>query len=138
MGTSEAIASNTEGEEEMPTRTKFEDDPNTQPTLKDLERYKPTFRPEGDSPQYARAYRDLMDRLCNSFKKQQLRQFCIDYETPGVYIGKGRKKVDYAQLIMEKHWGWESLKEIERRRRDRTEVISKGKIFFALLMMNRP
>ncbi len=41
-------------------------------------------------------------------------------------MGKKQRKDGYAELILTKQWGWENLREVERRRRDRTEVISKS------------
>ncbi|KAI5124632.1 hypothetical protein M0805_004241 [Coniferiporia weirii] len=97
-----------------------------EPTLDDLRRLKPQTRPSADSPNYAPAYADLVDRLCRTFSKDQLRQFGKELKFGGGLTRGKRKKTEYAESIMEKLWGWENLKELERQKRDMSEVISKS------------
>ncbi len=97
-----------------------------EPVLDDLERCKPPFKPPPEGKHYAAAYEELVERLCRTFSKAQLRDFCTQYGIEGKLMGKKQRKDGYAELILTKQWGWENLREIERRRRDRTEVISKS------------
>lgn len=66
-----------------------------------------------------------MDTLCRSFSKDQLRKFTELYNLDPIWTRCSRRKVEYAESIIEKQWNWPSLKEIERRQRDRTEVVIK-------------
>ncbi|EGN97497.1 hypothetical protein SERLA73DRAFT_75173 [Serpula lacrymans var. lacrymans S7.3] len=97
-----------------------------EPTLDDIERCKPARRARPHSPQYADDYHNLVDSLCRSFSKDQLRQFTLLYKLDPIWTRSKRRKVEYAESIIEKQWGWPSLKEIERQRRDRTEVTEKS------------
>jgi hypothetical protein len=97
------------------------------PTLDDLERCRPRQHPHPSSPQYAKQYNELIDYLCRSFTKDQLRNLGILYEIEPVWTRPNRRKVEYAQAIVEKKWLWPCLKEIERRKRDTTEVLTQSK-----------
>ncbi|KAF9240874.1 hypothetical protein BU15DRAFT_73727 [Melanogaster broomeanus] len=81
-----------------------------EPTLEDLERCRPPRHSLPESQQYADEYNALMETLGRSFT---------------IWTRSSRRKAEYAESIIEKAWGWPSLKEIERKRRDRTEVIVK-------------
>ncbi|KLO20256.1 hypothetical protein SCHPADRAFT_992338 [Schizopora paradoxa] len=96
-----------------------------EPVLDDLESCRPSDRPSSDSKHYAAAYEELVDRLCRTFSKAQLRNFCIQYGIEGKLTGKKQRKDGYAEWIITKCWGWENLREVERRRRDKTEVVAK-------------
>lgn len=96
-----------------------------EPTLDDLERLRPKMKPSSNSPKYADVYNELVDRLCRTFSKDQLREFGEQLQIDGIWTRSGRRKVEIAESIMEKAWGWENLKEIERRRRDMSEVLVK-------------
>lgn len=94
------------------------------PTLQDIERYRPeSYAPDVDSPQYTDDYNTLVDRLCRSFSRQQLREFTILYQLDSRTT---LTKTDYAESIIEKQWNWPSLKEAQKRLRDRTEVSVKS------------
>ena len=73
--------------------------------------------------QYSDEYNALLDKLCRSFSRQQLRAFTILYKLDLRAI---RAKIEYAEAIIEKQWGWPSLKEAQKRLRDRTEVSVKS------------
>ena len=96
-----------------------------EPTLEDLERLRPKKRPPSHSSKYPEAYNELMDRLCRTFSKDQLREFGEQLEFDEIWTRSNRRKVEYAETILEKAWGWDNLKEIERRKRDMSEVLVK-------------
>lgn len=97
------------------------------PTLGDVERCKPESFSRPDSPRYAAEYTHLLETLCRSFSKDQLRHFTELYQLDPIWTRSSRRKTEYAESIIEKAWGWPSLKEIERKRRDTTEVLVKCK-----------
>lgn len=96
-----------------------------EPTLDDVERYKPEGFSRPDSSRYAAEYTNLLETLCRSFSKDQLRRFTELYKLDPIWTRSSRRKTEYAESIIEKAWGWPSLKEIERKRRDTTEVLVK-------------
>ncbi|KAG2044734.1 hypothetical protein BDR03DRAFT_937124 [Suillus americanus] len=96
-----------------------------EPTLDDIERCRPKRHSSPESSKYAEEYNDLLDTLCRSFSKDQLRNFTELYNLDPIWTRSSRRKVEYAESIMEKQWNWPSLKEIERRQRDKTEVVIK-------------
>ena len=95
----------------------------TVPTLHDLERLKPSKHPEPRSTAYAREYKALLDHICRSFSNDQLRSFSQQY---GLQLGSKRKKILFAEGIVEKAWHWPPLRELKRAKKDRTEVASKS------------
>lgn len=96
-----------------------------EPTLDDIERCRPKRHSTPESSKFAEEYNDLLDTLCRSFSKDQLRKFTELYNLDPIWTRSSRRKVEYAESIMEKQWNWPSLKEIERRQRDKTEVVIK-------------
>ncbi|KAI0068378.1 hypothetical protein BV25DRAFT_1846382 [Artomyces pyxidatus] len=96
-----------------------------QPSLSDLERLKPLRHPRPDNPIYATEYMSLLNALCRSFTSDQLRDFAIQYNLGLGYTGSKRRKSHYAEAIMEQAWQWPSLRELERKRIDRTVVITQ-------------
>ncbi|KAH0838390.1 major facilitator superfamily domain-containing protein [Lanmaoa asiatica] len=78
-----------------------------------------------DSSRYAVEYTNLLETLCRSFSKDQLRRFTELYKLDPIWTRSSRRKTEYAESIIEKAWSWPSLKEIERKRRDMTEVLVK-------------
>jgi len=100
-----------------------------EPTLSDLERLKPSTCPDAESPVFAQSYNALVDSLCRSFSNDQLREFIISYGLPPMYSSRRRKKPQYAEAIMEQKWDWPSLKEIQRKHRIQTELITRGTNF---------
>ncbi|KIK99035.1 hypothetical protein PAXRUDRAFT_823202 [Paxillus rubicundulus Ve08.2h10] len=96
-----------------------------EPTLEDVERYRPGKHSRPESLRYAEEYTNLLEALCRSFSKDQLRGFSELYNLDPIWTRSSRRKMEYAESIIEKAWGWPSLKEIERKRRDRTEVVVK-------------
>ncbi|KAG8219894.1 hypothetical protein J3R82DRAFT_888 [Butyriboletus roseoflavus] len=97
-----------------------------EPTLDDVERCKPEGFSRADSSRYAAEYRNLLETLCRSFSKDQLRRFTQLYKLDPIWTRSSRRKTEYAESIIEKAWGWPSLKEMERKRRDTTEVLVKS------------
>lgn len=93
----------------------------TTPTLKDLERFRSARPPKPESRYYAKDYGSLVDKLCRSFSKDQLILFVHEYSKTSPMARTGRRKTDYAETIIE-HWGWPTLADIEKAKRDRTEV----------------
>lgn len=96
-----------------------------EPTLDDIERCRPKRHSSPESSKYAEEYNNLLDTLCRSFSKDQLRKFTELYNLDPIWTRCSRRKAEYAESIIEKQWNWPSLKEIERRQRDRTEVVIK-------------
>ncbi|KIJ21650.1 hypothetical protein PAXINDRAFT_64419 [Paxillus involutus ATCC 200175] len=96
-----------------------------EPTLEDVERCRPGKHSRPESLRYAEEYTNLLEVLCRSFSKDQLRGFSELYKLDPIWTRSSRRKTEYAESIIEKAWGWPSLKEIERKRRDRTEVVVK-------------
>ncbi|KAG0708968.1 hypothetical protein DFH29DRAFT_889946 [Suillus ampliporus] len=96
-----------------------------EPTLDDIERCRSKRHSSPESSKYAEEYNNLLDTLCRSFSKDQLRKFTELYNLDPIWTRSSRRKVEYAESIMEKQWNWPSLKEIERRQRDKTEVVVK-------------
>ena len=96
------------------------------PTVEELARYRPATRPPLHSPAYVAQYRELVDTLDRSFTKEQLRGFLAEALGPGTkHTGSRRKKVQYAESILEQLWQWPTLGDLEKARRDRTEVVTK-------------
>ena len=93
------------------------------PTLRDLERLKPPQHSDPRSTNYAHEYRTLLDNICRSFSSDQLRGFTQNY---GLQLGLKRRKMAFAEAIVEKAWQWPSLRELRRAQRDRTEVTSRS------------
>jgi hypothetical protein len=95
------------------------------PTIEDVERHRPTKHtdPERDLKAYAEEYHELTDKLCRSFSKEQLRQALKLY---GTVLLKKATKLELAEAIVERHWDWPSLTEMERQKRDRTEISTEG------------
>ncbi|RPD81969.1 hypothetical protein L226DRAFT_528177 [Lentinus tigrinus ALCF2SS1-7] len=96
-----------------------------EPTLGDLDAYKPAVRPPIQSPKYVEQYNDLINTLCRSFTKQQLRKFLVEALGPSRHCATSRKKTEYAESILEQLWKWPTLGELERARRDKTEVTER-------------
>ncbi|OBZ79285.1 hypothetical protein A0H81_00882, partial [Grifola frondosa] len=93
-----------------------------EPTMADLERCRPAKHPPPNSPKFTEEYHSLVGTLCRSFSKDQLRRFLEDANMDYHHCRSGRRKLEYAESIIEQLWQWPSLKEIERAKRDRTEV----------------
>lgn len=95
-----------------------------EPTLHDLERLKPSDHSDPLSKEYALEYSALLDNICRSFSSDQLRVFSQRY---GLRLGSKRRKILYAEAIVEKAWRWPSLGELKRAQKDRTEMTSQSK-----------
>lgn len=106
-----------------------------EPTIDDINSCRPKTRPNENSSKYAEEYSGLVDRLCRSFSKDQLRHFGEYFRDAhgleGKWVKPGRRKSEYAECIVEKVWGWPNLKELERKRRDATEVTMRCRAFHA-------
>ncbi|KAI0660400.1 hypothetical protein C8Q70DRAFT_975197 [Cubamyces menziesii] len=96
-----------------------------EPTLEDLERCRPSKMPPPHSPRYVQAYTELIGTLCRSFTKEQLRKFLVQTLGTSRHCATSRKKAEYAESILEKLWSWPTLRELEKAKRDRTEVLTK-------------
>ena len=110
-----------EGAEAMLASLRVE---GVEPTIDDLHALTPTEIPSGTTKDYTNSYTEFRDKLCRSFSKAQLERFTQELKLKGNVKSRARK-VDFADTIMVQYWGWESLKEVERRRRDKTEVTKK-------------
>ena len=99
----------------------------SQPSLEDLERSRPREYAHPESTLYAKQYNEAMENLNRSFTKEQLRRFGEDYQLDPRLWRSHRRKVDYARAIVENAWGWPSLRDIEKRKREKTEVMTESK-----------
>lgn len=99
-----------------------------QPTLEDLERCRPSRRPSPHSPQYIDTYNELLNTLSRSFTKEQLRQFLVQSLGTSRHCRTHRRKIEYAESIIEQMWEWPTLKDVEKAKRDRTEVATKSEL----------
>lgn len=97
-----------------------------EPSLKDLERLRPAGHPRPGTNKYAEAYGALVDSMCRSFSSEQLRQFAVDFGLSGKYTHSRRRKVEYAEAIIEQIWQWPSLRELERKHRDKTVMTAQS------------
>ncbi|KAF9651892.1 hypothetical protein BDM02DRAFT_3110010 [Thelephora ganbajun] len=97
----------------------------SQPSLEDLERRRPREYAHPESTLYAKQYNEVMGHLDRSFTKEQLRQFGEKYQLDPRLWRSHRRKVDYARAIVENAWGWPSLRDIEKRKREKTEVVTE-------------
>ena len=96
------------------------------PTLEDLESCKPVERPPIHSPKYVKEYNEQVSSLCRAFTKEQLRKFLVEALGTSRHCATNRKKAEYAESILEQLWKWPTLSEIEKAKRERTEVITKS------------
>ncbi|KAL7285149.1 hypothetical protein ACG7TL_000241 [Trametes sanguinea] len=96
-----------------------------EPTLEDLEQCRPRVQPPPHSPEYIETYNELIQTLCRSFTKEQLRKFLLESLGASRHSATKRKKADYAESIIEQLWKWPTLKQLEKAKRDRTEIVSK-------------
>lgn len=99
----------------------------TEPSLEDLERGRPREYPHPESTLYAKQYNELLENLGRSFTKEQLRRFGEQYRLDHQLWRPHRRKVDYARAIVENAWGLPSLREIEKAKRERVEVVTESK-----------
>ena len=99
----------------------------SQPSLEDLERGRPREYAHPESALYAKQYNEVIEHLGRSFNGEQLRRFGEKCQLDPRLWRSGRRKVDYARAIVENAWGWPSLRDIEKRRRERTEVVTESK-----------
>lgn len=97
-----------------------------EPTLNDLEQRRPLSHPNKDSVRYVKKYNELVDVLCRSFSKAQLHGFVEQSGLHHHWKRRTRRKVDFAEVIIEGRWGWPSLEEVQRARRDKTEIVSES------------
>lgn len=100
------------------------------PTLHDLERLKPSEHSDPRSTAYAHEYKTLLDNICHSFSKDQLRSFSQEY---GLQPGSKWKKSWFAEAIVEKAWHWPPFRDFKRAKKDRSEVASQS--MFTLTIM---
>jgi hypothetical protein len=94
------------------------------PTLRDLERLKPSEHSDPLLKEYALEYSTLLDNICRSFSSDQLRIFTRQY---GLRIGSKRRKISYAEAIVEKAWQWPSLGELKRSPKEHTDMTSQSR-----------
>lgn len=109
-----------------------------EPTLEDIEKLRPAKHSRPDTEKYIEEYHTLLDTLCRAFSKDQLRRFTQLYKLDSKWTRAKRRKLEYAESIIEEQWGWPSLREMEKRRIDKTEIVSKtflltpGELFLIL------
>ncbi|KIK71110.1 hypothetical protein GYMLUDRAFT_315720 [Collybiopsis luxurians FD-317 M1] len=93
-------------------------------TLEDIDRLRPAYHSPPESPKYEEEYNALVDKLCRSFSRKQLRNFVemLEIEQPGSRAAKQA----FAVQIIEESWGWPSLAEIRAKKRDWSEIRSES------------
>ncbi|KAI0652194.1 hypothetical protein C8Q79DRAFT_1114986 [Trametes meyenii] len=96
-----------------------------EPTLEDLDRCRPRVQPPPSSPQYAETYTELLNTLSRSFTKEQMRGFLVQTLGTSRHCATHRRKAEYAESIIEQLWKWPTLKDVEKAKRDKTEVTTK-------------
>jgi len=99
----------------------------SQPSLEDLERGRPREYAHPESTLYAKQYNEVLEHLGRSFTKEQLRRFGEKYQLDPRLWRTGRRKVDYARAIVEGAWSWPSLRDIEKKKREKMEVVTESK-----------
>lgn len=99
----------------------------SQPSLGDLESNRPHGHAHPESTLYAKQYNGLLQNLGRSFSKEQLRHFGEQYQLKSQHWRSGKRKTDYARAIVENAWGWPPLREIEKTKRERTEIVTESK-----------
>jgi hypothetical protein len=105
------------------------------PTLHDLERLKPSEHSDPLSKEYPLEYSTLLDNICRSFSSDQLRIFSRQY---GLRLGSKRRKITYAEAIVEKAWQWPSLGELKRAPRDHTDMTSQSRWTINFMDLSHP
>ncbi|KAK1224398.1 hypothetical protein PQX77_012694 [Marasmius sp. AFHP31] len=88
-------------------------------TLEDLTRLRPKKHSNPSTPEYEVEYNQLLDRIQQAFNRKQLIHFVDLF---GIPRPKRQTKPAYAVHIIEQAWGWPSLTEVQKRRRDWSEV----------------
>lgn len=95
-----------------------------QPTLEDLEKYRPKGHTLNvESSEYSGEYIGLRDQLCRTFSRDQLRELTKLCRLDSRRVST---KTQHAECIIEKHWQWPSLKEVQMQQQDRTEISVKS------------
>lgn len=98
-----------------------------EPLLEDLLHLRPKRNPpQLGSEKYSSAYSSLFDRMCLAFSKKQLLHFTKELGL-GIVPRKDRKKSEYAEAIMQS-WGWKSLRDIEKSRKEASEITVQSKL----------
>lgn len=98
----------------------------SEPSLEDLERSRPREYAHPESMLYAKQYNGVIEHLGRSFTKEQLRRFGESYKLDPRLWRSSRRKVDYARAIVENAWGWPSLRDIEKKKREKTEIVTES------------
>jgi acyl-CoA-binding protein len=94
-----------------------------EPTVEDLERCRPLRRYRGLTQQYEEQFEALVDRLCRSFSRSQLRSFCAQYK---LEARSNTPKKKLALLIIEKRWKWPSMDDLKRKKMEETKIEELG------------
>lgn len=92
------------------------------PTIADLEYFRGEKPVRSTSPQYAEYYNEVVDTINRAFCKEQLVEFLEIYE---VSFRRKATKLKLIETILEKAWGWPSLAQVEKAKRERTEVSTR-------------
>ncbi|PFH54572.1 hypothetical protein AMATHDRAFT_131 [Amanita thiersii Skay4041] len=90
-------------------------------TIEDIERHKPSKHAPSGTTQYESDYNDILDTLLRSFTVKQLKNA---HKLYNLTLPKSRTKRDYTSSIIERQWRWPSLSESQKKRKDRTEIVS--------------
>ncbi|KZV93513.1 hypothetical protein EXIGLDRAFT_43467 [Exidia glandulosa HHB12029] len=101
----------------------LEDTPQD-PTLEDLDRFKPTAWPDQlSSQEYETAWNSAVDSVCKSFSRDQLRAMAaeIAHDVP-----LPERKIACARLVIERSWGWKNPADIAREEKMRFKVHARS------------
>ncbi|EJD52171.1 hypothetical protein AURDEDRAFT_149630 [Auricularia subglabra TFB-10046 SS5] len=91
------------------------------PTLSDLDRFKPRSQPALTSSEYGNAWNAVVDNLCRSFTLKQVRKMAEEIsDAQGVRIPA--TKIACARMIVEKTWGWRNPADIAKEQKQRTKL----------------
>ncbi|KZT41394.1 hypothetical protein SISSUDRAFT_306351 [Sistotremastrum suecicum HHB10207 ss-3] len=95
---------------------------STEPTLADLQAFRPQEMPGLGSPEYAKVYKTVREQISSSFTKAQMRSFEMLYVQGDISLSKPKMRI--VEDIMEKAWGMPSPSKVERDRKEQKEVKS--------------
>ncbi|TFK57190.1 hypothetical protein OE88DRAFT_1650815 [Heliocybe sulcata] len=92
------------------------------PTLDDLESFRPKTKIDPDYAKYPLVYNKLTDSLNRAFSKLQLVDLA---EMCNLNVAKFTKP-EIIETILERQWKLPTLAEVEKRKRDRSEVVARS------------
>lgn len=94
-----------------------------EPTLADLDRFKPRHQPKLSSTEYETAWNAAVEAICKSFSRDQLRSMAqeVAHNVP-----LPERKIDCARLVLDRSWGWKNPEDIAKEEKLRVEVQARS------------